>query len=113
MRIHKGDIVRHFKRETLTLEQLEDNINLYLYRVLDFARHTETGELLVIYEALYSGCDVCCGDKFARPFDMFMGKVDHEKYPNIKSNYRFEIMTYADIGNDVHKIEEAKIRRSE
>lgn len=62
MRIHKGDTVRHFKRETLTLEQLEDNINLYLYRVLDFARHTETGELLVIYEALYSGGDVCCGD---------------------------------------------------
>ena len=97
MRIHKGDVVKHFKRETLTEEQVKNNSELYLYKVLDFARHTETGELLVIYEALYDGreigCDVHYGDKFARPFDMFMSEVDlvHEKYPNInKCKYRFE-----------------------
>ena len=49
----------------------------------------------MIYEALYDGreigCDVHYGDKFARPFDMFMSEVDHEKYPNInKCKYRFE-----------------------
>ncbi len=94
MRIHKGDVVKHFKRETLTEEQVKNNSESYLYKVLDFARHTETGELLVIYEALYDGrgigCDVHYGDKFARPIDMFMSEVDHEKYPNIKSKYRFE-----------------------
>ena len=95
MRIHKGDVVKHFKRETLTEEQVKNNSELYLYKVLDFARHTETGELLVIYEALYDGreigCDAHYGDKFARPFDMFMSEVDHEKYPNInKCKYRFE-----------------------
>ena len=42
-----GDIVRNFKRETIT-----DGSQRYLYRVLAFARHTETDEELVVYEAL-------------------------------------------------------------
>lgn len=94
MRIHIGDIVKHFKREIITAEQLEFDENLYLYRVLNFAKHTETGETFVIYESLYNGkvigCDVHCGDVFARPMDMFMSEVDHEKYPDIKCEYRFE-----------------------
>lgn len=98
MRIQIGDVVKHFKRETLTEDQVKNNSELYLYKVLDFAKHTETGELLVIYEALYDGrgigCDVHYGDKFARPIDMFMSEVDHEKYPNIKSKYRFETIKW-------------------
>lgn len=94
LRIHMGDVVKHFKRETLTEEQLEADENLYLYRVLNFAKHTETGERFVIYESLYNGevigCNVHCGDVFARPMDMFMSEVDHEKYPDIKCEYRFE-----------------------
>ncbi|MEQ2717706.1 DUF1653 domain-containing protein [Fusicatenibacter saccharivorans] len=94
MRIHIGDIVKHFKREIITAEQLEFDENLYLYRVLNFAKHTETGETFVIYESLYNGkvigCDVHCGDVFARPMDMFMSEVDHEKYPGIECEYRFE-----------------------
>lgn len=94
MRIHIGDVVRHFKRETVTAEQLEFDENLYLYRVLNFAKHTETGEMFVIYESLYNGevigCNVHCGDVFARPMYMFMSEVDHEKYPDIKCEYRFE-----------------------
>lgn len=95
MRLHKGDMVKHFKRETLTGEQLYDNFYYYVYRIIDFAKHTETGELLVIYEALYDGeeighDDLHKGDKFARPFDIFMSEVDHAKYPNIKQKYRFE-----------------------
>lgn len=67
-----------------------------MYRVLDFAKHTETGELLVIYEALYDGeligCDIHQGDKFARPFEMFMSKVDGNKCPDIKAEYRFTVV---------------------
>ena len=76
-----GDIVQHFKRETI--ENPHDNE--YLYRVIGFARHTETGEDLVIYRALYGGRKL-----YARPLKMFYSEVDHEKYPDIKQKYRFE-----------------------
>ena len=87
--LNKGDIVRHFKYETLTEEEKRQNI--YTYRILEIAYHTETKEKLVIYQALYS--NACMGIDFgiyARPYDMFMSKVDKEKYPNIKQEYRFE-----------------------
>lgn len=78
--IQIGDIVRHFKREWVSEETSE-----YLYKVLAFAQHTETGEKLVIYQALYAPYKTC-----ARPFDMFMSEVDRVKYPDVKQEYRFE-----------------------
>ena len=47
--IHVGDIVRHFKREWVSEESTK-----YLYKVLAFAEHTETGEKLVVYQAMYA-----------------------------------------------------------
>lgn len=76
-RICIGDIVRHFKHE-----QAYDS---YIYRVLNFAEEAETGKIFVIYEALYPPYKV-----YARPYEMFMSEVDHEKYPTIKQKYRFE-----------------------
>lgn len=78
--IRAGDIVRHFKREWVSQETSE-----YLYKVLAFAQHTETGERLVIYQALYAPFKI-----FARPYAMFMSLVDREKYPDVKQTYRFE-----------------------
>ena len=78
--IEVGDIVRHFKREWVSEESAE-----YLYKVLAFAQHTETGEKLVIYEALYPPYKTC-----ARPYGMFMSEVDRTKYPDVQQKYRFE-----------------------
>lgn len=78
--IHVGDIVQHFKREWVSAQTSE-----YLYKVLAFAQHTETGERLVIYQAMYTPFKIC-----ARPYAMFMSEVDHEKYPDVKQKYRFE-----------------------
>lgn len=78
--IHVGDIVRHFKREWVSADTSE-----YLYKVLAVAHHTENGEKLMIYQALYAPFKIC-----ARPYDMFMSEVDREKYPDIKQKYRFE-----------------------
>lgn len=77
-----GDTVRHFKRE-----YVNDNSAEYLYRILAFAQHTENGEKLVIYQALYPPYKTC-----ARPYDMFVSEVDRNKYPDIKQKYRFEVV---------------------
>lgn len=75
-----GDIVQHFKREGVSRDTSE-----YLYKILAIAEHTETGEKLVIYQALYAPFKI-----YARPYTMFMSKVDREKYPDSKQEYRFE-----------------------
>ena len=80
-----GDIVQHFKREWV-----DHNTSEYLYKVIAFAQHTENGEKLVIYQALYSPFKTC-----ARPYAMFMSEVDKEKYPNAKQKYRFEKVNIA------------------
>lgn len=67
-----GKIYQHFKG------------NLYL--VLDIAEHTETGELMVVYKALYDKLKL-----YVRPLDMFLSEVDREKYPTISQKYRFEL----------------------
>lgn len=78
--IRTGDIVKHFKREWEPQESTK-----YLYKVLAVAEHTETGEMLVVYQALYAPFKIC-----ARPYEMFMGEVDRKKYPQVKQRYRFE-----------------------
>lgn len=58
--------------------------NMYLLE--DIATHSETQEKYVIYRALYGDLEL-----YIRPYDMFISKVDKEKYPNVKQEYRFEL----------------------
>ena len=87
----KGDIVKHFKRETMTDERLKEEPNLYLYEIIGTAKHTESNEELMIYKPLYKTEFINGVDFAARPLDMFMSEVDHNKYPEIKQKYRFEL----------------------
>ncbi|MCR5223929.1 MAG: DUF1653 domain-containing protein [Bacilli bacterium] len=87
-----GDIVKHFKRETVSDEELKTNPMKYLYLIIGISRHTETGEEMVIYKPLYDAETMRGVDYAARPLDMFMSEVDHEKYPDIKQKYRFELL---------------------
>ena len=87
---NNGDLVQHFKRETISKEEIDKNPNIYLYEIIGTSRHTETAEELMIYKPLYETDCVKGVDYAARPLNMFLSEVDHEKYPNIKQKYRFE-----------------------
>lgn len=57
------------------------------YKVLNIAEHTETGDKMVVYQALYGENKI-----YVRPYNMFISKVDIEKYPDVGQEYRFELV---------------------
>lgn len=67
------EMYRHFKG------------NIYQIRCL--AKHSETGEIMVVYQAMYDTFQI-----YVRPLDMFMEEVDRAKYPDVKQRYRFELL---------------------
>lgn len=75
--IVKGGLYRHFK-------------GMYYY-VLDVATHSETGELLVVYQKLYDDRDM-----YVRPLAMFLSDVNRAKYPDVEQEKRFQLMSGRD-----------------
>lgn len=58
-----------------------------LYYVHQIIEHTETGEILVSYQALYPPYGM-----YARPIDMFLEEIDTEREDNVTNQkYRFEL----------------------
>lgn len=76
--IQVGGVYRHFKG--------------FMAKVIILAKHTETGEMLVVYECIDVENNGNHKDHiYARPVEMFLSEVDHEKYPDCKQKYRFEL----------------------
>lgn len=57
-----------------------------LYQIVAIAEHSESGEQMVVYQALYGDFKI-----YVRPLDMFIGRVDKDKYPDAIQEFRFQL----------------------
>lgn len=73
-----GSVWTHFK-------------GIFIATIIAVATHTESGELLVVYECYDNIKKRVCG-VFARPIDDFLAEVDTRKFPGCKHKYCFERM---------------------
>lgn len=76
MEVVVGGIYRHFKGT--------------LHQVIAIAKHSETLEEMVIYNHLDTK------EVWARPYDLFVSKVDHQKYPEVEQENRFQYIGESD-----------------
>lgn len=71
-----GRVYRHFKGDYYLVEGL--------------AHDSESGVPCVIYCKLYGD-----GGLWVRPLEMFLSRVDREKYPEVRQEYRFQLQEIA------------------
>ena len=80
--IKPNTIYRHFKGR--------------LYYVHFIAKHSETGEKYVVYNAMYGNYA-----NYIRPYEMFASEIDKKRIDNITNQkYRFEEVGKGDNDND-------------
>ena len=68
------------------------------YLVQDVANDSEAKQPFVVYRRLYGD-----GSLWIRPLEMFLSEVDHEKYPNVKQKYRFELQEIESVAKNFKK----------
>lgn len=59
----------------------------HLYQIICLGKNSETKEEMVVYQNIQTK------EIWIRNKEMFFSKIDKEKYPNVKEEYRFEIIS--------------------
>lgn len=80
-----GELYRHFKGN--------------LYQIIGLAKDSETGETMVVYQALYGSYTW-----YVRVLSEFLSQVDKEKYPDASQKYRFELVTAENVQKKTESI---------
>ena len=75
--VRTGEIYRHFKGN--------------LYQIIAVGEHTETEEIMVVYQALYTPFKI-----YIRPYNQFVSYVDKDKYPEVIQKKRFELQEFSE-----------------
>ncbi|WP_334299172.1 DUF1653 domain-containing protein [Clostridioides difficile] len=84
----KENLIQNRNKYKLVIRHTEREEDIYVYRDLDgnfYHKKEEDTNDLVLYKTLYDDTGI-----FARPLDMFLEKVDTDKYVNSIQEYRFE-----------------------
>ena len=91
---HPWEVCRGGNSTHVSLYICKDRQKGDYYFVVDIAKNSETSEEYVIYRSLYGNCDL-----WVRPVEMFLSEVDHQKYPQVKQKYRFELQEISSLTN--------------
>lgn len=67
-----------------------------LYQVIAVAQHAETGEKMVVYQALHGTFQT-----YVIPWSMFVSQVDRQEYPQFKQKYCFQWVEFKKEGQEL------------
>lgn len=84
----KKELTQNKNKYKLVIRHTEREKDIYVYRDLDgnfYHKEEDDTNDLVLYKTLYDDTGI-----FARSLDMFLEKVDTDKYVNSIQEYRFE-----------------------
>lgn len=82
----KADALSGHRRELPAAGQYYRHFKGIVVKIICVARHTESGKMHVVYQ------DDRGNRPWTRPLNLFLSKVDKEKYPDSKQENRFELI---------------------